>query len=173
MPIPENASPIQSALKKFFLIPLMPSSMLVTSIPDAAVVSTMPSVLESAKDNTNDSPSTWKTPMNKVIREVMMISRRMPLLPEITFQPSFMLLKKGSGFLGVLVLMPRLTTAATITVRKNVQMSMMSISLMSLTASRKPAMMGEKRYLELPAIDTRPFALEYCSLVRRSVIVAV
>jgi hypothetical protein len=33
--------------------------------------------------------------------------------------------------------------------------------------------MGEKRYLAEPAIDTRPFAFEYCSFVRRSVMVAV
>ena len=49
----------------------------------------------------------------------------------------------------------------------------MRISLMSLTAKRNPAMTGEKRYLAEPAIDISPLALEYCSLVRRSVIVAV
>ena len=69
--------------------------------------------------------------------------------------------------------MPALTTAAATTVRKNVQMSMMRISLMSLTARMNPAMIGEKMYLDEPAIDTSPLAFEYCSLVRRSVIVAV
>ena len=34
-------------------------------------------------------------------------------------------------------------------------------------------MTGEKIYLEEPAMDTSPLAFEYCSLVRRSVIVAV
>ena len=58
------------------------------------------------------------------------------------------------------------------TVRKKVQMSMRSSSFTSLTVSRKPAMMGENRYRALPARDTRPLALEYSSLVSKSVMVA-
>ena len=45
--------------------------------------------------------------------------------------------------------------------------------MISLKARIKPARIGEKRYLELPAMETSPFALEYCSFVRRSVMVAV
>lgn len=42
-------------------------------------------------------------------------------------------------------------------------MSMISSSLMLLTASSAPARMGEIRYLALPARLTRPLALEYSS----------
>ena len=58
-------------------------------------------------------------------------------------------------------------------VKKNVHISIIRRSLISLTARRKPAIIGENRNLELPAIDTRPFAFENSSLVRRSVTVAV
>ena len=147
--------------------------MLVTSIPDAAAVSTIPSVFESAKESTKGSPKTWNTPMKRHIREDTMTRIRRPLLPDTACHPSFMLLKNGSGLEGLLVLIELLTTAAATTVRKNVQMSIMSISLMSLAARRNPAITGEKRYLAEPAIDTRPLAFEYCSFVRRSVMVAV
>ena len=142
-------------------------------MPEAAAVSTIPSVFESENDSTKGSPRTWNTPMNRQIREDAMTRTTRPFLAVTAAQPSFMLLKKGSFSTGALFFTPRLTIAAAMTVRKNVQMSITRISLMSLTASRKPAIIGEKIYLEEPAIDTSPLAFEYCSLVRRSVMVAV
>ena len=173
IPTPDTARPIQSALTKCFLMPLIPKRMLVTSMPEAAAVSTIPNVFESENESTKGSPNTWNTPMKRQIREETTTRTMSPFVAVTAAQPSFMLLKNGSGSLLTLVLIPALTTAAATTVRKNVQMSMMRISLMSLTARMNPAMIGEKMYLEEPAIDTRPLAFEYCSLVRRSVIVAV
>ena len=66
-----------------------------------------------------------------------------------------------------------LTVAAAVIVRKNVHMSMISRSLISAIVSSAPAMMGESRYLALPARETSPLAFEYSSGVSRSVIVAL
>ena len=65
IPTPDTARPIQSALTKCFLMPLIPKRMLVTSMPEAAAVSTIPNVFESENESTKGSPNTWNTPMKR------------------------------------------------------------------------------------------------------------
>ena len=89
------------------------------------------------------------------------------------FQPSLKLFINDSFSFFSVVGSPFLTTAALITVKKNVQISIIRRSFTSLIPSRNPAITGEKRYLALPASDTNPLALENSSFVSRSVIVAL
>ena len=91
----------------------------------------------------------------------------------MVFQPSRKLSIKLPVLSGSFVTMLFLTAAVHITVRKNVQISIMRRNFTSAAVSRSPAIRGENRYLALPVILTIPLALEYSSLVRRSVTVAL
>ena len=84
-----------------------------------------------------------------------------------------MLSKKDCVSVGCIALIPCLTIKVVVIVTKKVDTSMSNNREMSCYASNRPAMMGENRYLALPAKDTNPEALENSSLDNRSVIVAL
>ena len=83
--------------------------------------------------------------MKQVSTEAAAISSRTPRFPVTARQPPRRLSRKLSRSSGGFAARPRFTAPVTITVRKKVQMSMTSSSLMSLTASNSPASSGEIR----------------------------
>ena len=157
---------------KFLLIPRTPRIKPDTSMPLAQMVSVIPSVFSSEKESTIGSARIWNIPINRVMAEETSTRSSTPLSDRRILHPSRILSRRPSFFSAVFFPMLFRTTAALITVRKKVQISITSSSFTSLTVSRKPARIGENRYRALPARETRPLARENSSLVSMSVIVA-
>ena len=170
---PDTKREIASIFAYPLFIPFTPMIRPVTSIPQAQIVSAIPRVLASLKERISGSARIWNIPINSVITEDMIMSMMTPRFLHSTCHPVFTLSRSGSLFSITDAPMPRLTTAALMTVKKKVQISITSSNFISLTDRRSPAIIGENRYLADPARDTRPLAFEYSSAVRRSVMVAL
>ncbi|MNN62041.1 hypothetical protein D3C81_1773140 [compost metagenome] len=63
--------------------------MLVTSIPDAAMVMMVPNAALSEKASTNGVARVWMNPRKKVMTEAIMTRTSTPLFSETAAQPSF------------------------------------------------------------------------------------
>ena len=141
-----------------FLRETIPMMMLDTSIPRAQIVSAVPSVALSEKASTIGVNKVCRKPRKKVITEERRTSSRTPLRCETARQPVFSSLKKASSrfFLTEAAApparsMPR-TASVVKTVRKKVQISITRSRLISDSVRRKPARMGDTRYLADPVI---------------------
>ncbi|MNZ83470.1 hypothetical protein D3C78_1021990 [compost metagenome] len=122
-----------------------------TSIPEAIIVTSVPTTELFVKVSSIGVESVSINPRKKVSTDVMITSTRTPLLPETALQPSLNSLINDWVCLYVLEARPLRTANVTATVTKKVQMSMISSSLISETVSRNPAMMGDIRNFAEPA----------------------
>lgn len=152
---------------------MLPITTLVTSIPLAEIVSPIPSAALVVKLRNIGVKSVCINPRKNVMTDAIRTSTSTPLFFERAFQPSENSFIKDAAAFFFVTAMPRRTVKVAKTVRKNVQMSMRSSSLIPDTESKKPAQIGEIRYFAEPDIPIRPLAFVYCSGVRRSVTVAL
>ncbi|MMZ61142.1 hypothetical protein D1872_232760 [compost metagenome] len=122
-----------------------------TSIPEAIIVTSVPTTELFVKVSSIGVESVSINPRKKVSTDVMITSTRTPLLPETALQPSLNSLINDWVCLYVLEARPLRTANVTATVTKKVQISMISSSLISETVSRNPAMTGDIRNFAEPA----------------------
>ena len=119
MQIPTTPREIHNALSISFFMPLAPSMTLVTSIPEAQRVSTMPKVFLLSKSRIIGSDKIYTAPMQNVIRAAMTTKVSRPLLQATAFHPFFRSSAKEASFLSFFLPIPCRTTAVVTTVKIN------------------------------------------------------
>jgi hypothetical protein len=143
------------------------------NIPTAITDSMIPSVLASVKARIMGVISVCIKAIKKHTSAISTTKLLTPLSEVILLIPSLNSLKKLKLSLAGLTDWILFRTDIIVkTVIKNVAMSIIKIALISVTERINPAKNGDTRYLEFPAICTKPLALAYSSSESKSVTVA-